>query len=226
MLIEQNRADLRVRQKSKKGNFITPTDRKSVSRLAGALSVGLPSRDAKKMAILIDAALFTKEISIENIPFSDDDLRDYLVMAFEERILIPARTRRPGCDSWDRVLRFAPKEMFFMPQVARTLFEIARICGAIDAAAAVRNIMSLHPSEYTDEAICFLKMIRHHFRSCIADENTIISAAKDSGLTIDLYDLIDHCIIAGIINPCSQGASVQSCWYEFHPCLYWDGRFK
>lgn len=159
----------------------------------------------------------------------DEDMLDYLLMAFEERILIPVRSRRQMGGSWGWLLRFAQKEkeMFFMPRVAQSLFRIARKRGVIDSESSVRAVMSHHPTGFIDETICFLKQIRYRTESCKVGRNLITSMAKSANLTINLYDLVDSCLIAGIINPCSRGVKVQSHrWYEFHPCLYWDPRFR
>ena len=201
------------------------TDKNPVKRLAGALCVQISPGEAEKMALLIHAALQTENVYTEQIPLCDEDKHDCLLMAFEERILIPVRSRNSA--SWeDRVLRFAPEEMFFMPHVARILFERASQTGTLDAETAVRAVLAHHPGEHVEQSLLFLKQMRPHTKSCMAEGGLMTAVAQGAGLTVDVHDIVDTCVVAGIMNPCTRGSTMQGlAWYEFHPCLYWDERF-
>ncbi|MFP4573053.1 MAG: hypothetical protein ACLFNW_08795, partial [Desulfobacterales bacterium] len=205
---------------------IMQTDKDPVSRLAGALSVQLSTEDAQKMAGLINAALQSENVYTEQIPLSDEDKHDFLLMAFEERILIPVRSRQSG--AWeDRVLRFAPEEMFFMPHVARLLFENASKFGYLDAETAVRQALSHQPGHHIEASVKFLKEMRPHTKSCMAEGGLMTAVAKGAKISEDVHDIVDTCVVAGIMNPCTRGSSMQGlAWYEFHPCLYWDQKFQ
>lgn len=202
------------------------TDKDPINRLAGALSAQLSADDAEKMAHLVNAALQSENVYTEQIPLSDEEKHDCLLSAFEERILIPVRSRQTG--SWeDRVLRFAPEEMFFMPHVARILFENARQTGSLDAEAAVRQVLSHHATEHIEQSILFLKQMKPHTKSCMAEGGLMSAVAQGAGISIDVHDIVDTCVVAGIMNPCTRGSSMQGlAWYEFHPCLYWDHKFE
>ena len=202
------------------------TDKNPVNRIASALSVQLSEDESEKMAILINAALQSENVYTEQIPLSDEDKHDYLLMAFEERIVIPVRSRQTG--SWeDRVLRFAPEEMFFMPQVARILFENAGKTGAIDAETAVRQVLSNQSVDQVEQSLRFLKQMKPHTKSCMAEGGLMTAVAQGAGITLDVHDIVDTCVMVGIMNPCTRGSTLQGlAWYEFHPCLYWDQRFQ
>ncbi len=202
------------------------TDKDPLSRLTAALSVQFSPDDAEKMAKLISAALRSENIYTEEIPLSDEDMHDFLLMAFEERILIPVRSRQSG--SWeDRVLRFAPEEMFFMPHVVRILFENAGKNGALDAETAVRQVLSHHTENYVEDSVRFLKEMRPHTKSCMAEGGLMSAVAQGAGISSDVHDIVDTCVVAGIMNPCTRGSTIQGlAWYEFHPCLYWDQKFQ
>ncbi len=208
-----------------KGGFAMQTDKNPVNRLSGALSVQLSDEDAKKMAQLINAALESENVYTEQIPLSEQDKHDCLLMAFEERILIPVRSRQSG--AWeDRILRFAAGEMFFMPPVARIMFESARETGLLDSEFAVRRALSHHRPEFIDQSVDFLKQIKPHTKSCMAEGGLMAAVARAGNFTIEVHDIVDSCVVAGIMNPCTRGSSMQGlAWYEFHPCLYWDERF-
>ncbi|MFP3979855.1 MAG: hypothetical protein ACLFUY_00525 [Desulfobacterales bacterium] len=201
------------------------TDRNPVNRISSALSVQLSADESEKMAILINAALQSENVYTEQIPLSDEDKHDCLLMAFEERILIPVRSRQTG--SWeDRVLRFAPEEMFFMPHVARILFENAGKTGTIDAETAVRKVLSQQSEDHVEQSLRFLKQMKPHIKSCMAEGGLMTAVAQGAGITLDVHDIVDTCVMAGIMNPCTRGSTLQGlAWYEFHPCLYWDQRF-
>ncbi|MFP4158838.1 MAG: hypothetical protein ACLFQ9_00440 [Desulfobacterales bacterium] len=201
-------------------------NKETVTRLANALSTELAADDAQKMAELINAALKSENVYTEQLPLSEEDKHDCLLMAFEERILIPVRSTQTG--SWeDRILRFTPGEMFFMPHVARLLFENAAETGTLDSEAAVRSVLSHHPEKQVEQSVKFLKEMRFHFRSCMAEGGLMSAVAQGTGITVDVHDIVDTCVVAGIMSPCTRGSTMQGlAWYEFHPCLYWDQNFK
>ena len=202
------------------------THKDPINRLAGALSVQLSAEEADKMARLIDAALASENVYTEQIPLSDADKHDCLLMAFEERILIPVRSSQTG--AWeDRVLRFTVGEMFFMPHLARALFEIARQTGTLDSESAVRRVMAHHPAKLIDQSIFFLRQMKPHTKSCMAEGGLMAAVAQGTGIEMDIHEIVDNCVMAGIMSPCTRGSSMQGlAWYEFHPCLYWDHRFQ
>lgn len=202
------------------------TGKGPVNRIAAALSMQLSEDDAQNMAILINSALQSENVYTEQIPLSDEEKHDCLRMAFEERILIPVRSVQTG--SWeDRVLRFAPEEMFFMPPVARILFENAGKTGALDSETAVRQVLSHHPEGHIEESLRFIREMRPHTKSCMAEGGLMSAVAKGAKISADVHDIVDTCVVAGIMSPCTRGSTMQGlAWYEFHPCLYWDHRFQ
>ncbi|MFW6011764.1 MAG: hypothetical protein ACOC8R_01630 [Desulfosalsimonas sp.] len=202
------------------------TEKDPVSQLSGALSVQLPEDEARLMAKLIHAALQAENVYTEQIPMSEEEKHELLRMAFEERILIPVRSSQTG--SWEnRVLRFAPEEMFFMPYVARLLFENAGKTGFLDAETAIRQALSHQPDNHVEESVKFLKEMRPHTKSCMAEGGLMAAVARGAKITADVHDIVDTCVVAGIMNPCTRGSSMQGlAWYEFHPCLYWDQKFQ
>ncbi|MFW6081059.1 MAG: hypothetical protein ACOC7W_04020 [Desulfosalsimonas sp.] len=201
-------------------------NKETITRLANALSTELAADDAQKMAEVINAALKSENVYTEQLPLSEEDRHDCLLMAFEERILIPVRSAQTG--SWeDRILRFTSEEMFFMPHVARVLFENACKTGTLDSEAAVRSVLSHHPEEHVEESIKFLKEMRFHSRSCMAEGGLMSAVAQGAGISSDIHDIVDTCVVAGIMSPCTRGSTMQGlAWYEFHPCLYWDQNFQ
>ncbi|MFW6428515.1 MAG: hypothetical protein ACOCY3_01355 [Desulfosalsimonas sp.] len=202
------------------------TEKDPVSLLTRALSVQLSEDEVPKMAELINAALQSENVYTEQIPLSGEEKQDLLRIAFEERILIPVRSLQSG--SWeDRVLRFAPEEMFFMPHVARLLFENASETGFLDAETAVRRALSHHPGNHVEDSVKFLKEIGPHTKSCMAEGGLMAAVARGAKITSDVHDIVDTCVVAGIMSPCTRGSSMQGlAWYEFHPCLYWDQKFQ
>lgn len=200
-------------------------EKNPVSLIAQAISSQLSQNEAEKMSLLIDAALESENVYTEQIPLPQEDKHDCLLMAFEERILIPVRSRLAG--TWeDRILRFAPEEMFFMPRVARALFEDASKTGTLDAEIAVRKTLAHHDQQLIDQSVDFLRQMRPHTKSCTAEGGLMAAVAKAGRLSLEIHDIVDTCVAAGIMSPCTRGSSMQGlAWYEFHPCLYWDKHF-
>lgn len=196
------------------------------NRLADALAGQFSREEAERLARLVNAALQTENIYTEQIPLAEKDMPDCLLMAFEERILIPVRSHQTG--TWaDRMLQIIPGEMFFMPHVARIFFEETAEKGTMDAESAVRRVLSHHPPEHIDQAVSFLKKMKPHTDSCVAEGGLMTAVAKKAGITTEVHDIVDACVVAGIMSPCTRAFSMQGlAWYEFHPCLYWDPRFQ
>jgi len=201
-------------------------DEQTISRLERVLAAPFEIDDARTLARVIGGALTSENVYAEQIPLAAEDFRDGLLMAFEERILIPVRGRGSGSSWEDRLLRFTPAEMFFMPHVARIFFENAAQTGVMDAEAAVRAVLSHHPARHVDQAVAFLKKMKPHADSCVAEGGLMVEVAKKAGITTDVHDIVDACVIGGIMSPCTRGFATQGfAWYEFHPCIYWDPQF-
>lgn len=199
---------------------MTTTDENPLNLLVHALSGPFPD-EAESLAGLIEAALRSENIYIEQIPLPDEQRHDLLLLAFEERILLPVVGRMTG--TWeDRRLRFVPEEMFFMPYVARVLFLKARQTGILAPESAVREVLSNHPEAHVDQAVAFLREMKPHASACVAEGGLMMAVAKKAGITTDVHDIVDSCVAAGIMSPCTRGFAKQGlAWYEFHPCLNW-----
>lgn len=200
---------------------MTTTDETAVNRLAGALSGPFPE-EAENLAGLVEAALGSENIYMEQIPLPEAERHDLLLLAFEERILLPVVGRMTG--AWeDRRLRFVPEEMFFMPYVARVLFQNARQTGTLDSEGAVREVLCPHFEAHVDQAVAFLREMKPHASACVAEGGLMTAVAKKAGIRADVHGIVDACVAAGIMSPCTRGFAKQGfAWYEFHPCLYWE----
>ena len=201
---------------------MTQTEKSSRRLLAEALTPQFGETEAEKLACIIHVALQSENIYTDQIPLAEEDRHDLLLMAFEERILLPVRGRMTG--SWeDRALRFVADEMFFMPHLARILFQNASQTGVLDPEGAVREVLSHHPAEHVEQAVAFLREMTPHADSCMAEGGLMSAVAKKAGITTDLHDIVDACVVGGIMSPCTRGFATQGlAWYEFHPGLYWD----
>lgn len=201
------------------------TDMTALDRLASALSIHFSEEETMNMAILINAALQSENVYTEQIPLAEKDKHDCLLMAYEERVLIPVRSRRAS--AWeDRAPRMISEEMFFMPHVARILFNDAAKTGVMDAEEAVRKVLSHHPAEHVDEAVVFLKQMKPHTDARMAEGGLMVAVAKKAGIALDVHEIVDACVVGGIMSPCTRGFSTQGlAWYEFHPCLFWHPDF-
>ncbi len=196
------------------------------SPLYRALSGKFPDNEAKSLAVLMESALKMPEtIYYQEIPIEDPLKNDTLLLAFEERILIPVRSRQsPAWD--DRVHGFIEGEMFFMPRFVRALFEDARQSGVFNSETAVRRVLAHQSGEHVDDVIRFLKEMKPHVNACMAEGGLMAAVARGAGLGVAVNDIVDACVIVGIMSPCTRGSSVQGLiWYEINPCLYWDERF-
>lgn len=201
------------------------TDMNTLDRLGSALAIHFSEAEAVNMAILINAALASENVYTEQIPLAEQDKHDLLLMAYEERILLPVRSRRTS--AWeDRTLRIVPEEMFFMPHVVRILFNDAAKTGVMDVEEAVRKVLSHHPAEHVDEAVHFLKQMKPHTDARMAEGGLMVVVAKKAGIALDVHEIVDACVVGGIMSPCTRGFSTQGlAWYEFHPCLFWHPDF-
>ncbi|MGM0453418.1 MAG: hypothetical protein ACQERN_09670 [Thermodesulfobacteriota bacterium] len=200
-------------------------DENATTKLTRALADQFSESEAPAMARLLVAALANENIYYEDLPLDDAGKNDYLLMAYEERLLIPIRSQQTA--AWDdRTMRFGPGEMFFMTRLVRTLLENAAKTGVFDSEAAIRHILAHETEGHIADSVRFLKQIRPHTDTCMAEGGLMAAVAQKAGLQVAVHDIIDACVIVGIMSPCSRGSSIQGLvWYEINPCLYWDQKF-
>jgi len=194
---------------------------KSIQQLERALRAHLRPQEAADLAGLLSAALAVEMLSYETIDLPPERKNDCILMAFEERMLIPVKSG--SSPAWeDRKLGLHPAEAYFMPLVVRRLVENAGRSGSLDPEQAVRDSLAADAGDQTEQLVRFFRHIKRHAPSYSLEAGLLGSILRPLGISRDLHDVIDLFVICGIISPCSRGPMAAGlAWYEVNTCLYW-----
>jgi len=195
---------------------------KNTHFLKTALMYQFQEPQARHLAMLFELSLAVETLCYEQIALPKDQKHDCILIAFEERMLIPDKSGRSS--AWeDRILSLCPGEIYFIPPVVRCYIERARETGKFDSESAVKQTLLQHVKSHVDDLVRFFVTVRHHAAAYTAEVGLMGAIMREIGLTLDLHDVIDLFVILGIISPCTRSPMATGLsWYEINPCLYWD----
>ena len=146
-------------------------------------------------------------------------------MAFEERILIPLKSR--SGPAWeDRLLDFRDEERYFIPPVVKAMVNTIYDIGEPSCDTAVRKTLG----NVIQKDICgFIELLQttmKHANNYFFETGLLEIFFKASAVDSDLHDIIDMFVIYGIISPCPRKSLMTGLsWYEINSTLYWDKAF-
>jgi len=195
------------------------------SKLAKGLSRIYSERDALLLAHILDGHLDTEAIRISASDLEKHDMQELLLLAFDERILIPIDSR--GGPAWeDKVTAFNQEVRCFIPPVVKavlhTIFETGRPCGHKAVNAAIGETSNVDNVEFTR----MLRTIMEHATDHQFEVGLLRILAKPISDNLDLHDFLDLSVACGMMSPCPQKSLLTGLsWYEINPVLYWDKAF-
>lgn len=195
--------------------------------LKNALEAQFRGQEAGHLARLFDTGLSVKTICYEHIDLPGDEKDDILLIAFEERALIPVKSSKSA--AWeDRILALAPGEQYYIPGVVRILMASARDTGRLDPENAVKEALLLETSglpvtgRQCGRLAAFVESLKRHAEFHKAEVGLMKAIGRECRLSLDLHDVIDILVICGILSPCTHGPAIAGLsWYEVNPCLSW-----
>jgi hypothetical protein len=195
------------------------------SRFYKALSQIFLKKDALLLARILDGNLNDDTIRIGANDIAQHDMKEMLLLAFDERILIPIDSR--GGPAWeDKILEFNQDALFFMLPVVKAILHTIYESGQPYSEKAVSTAISETNSEDRDEFIRMLQIIMKHATDHQFEVGLLEILSKSISANLDLHDFLDLAVACGMMSPCPRKSLLTGLsWYEINPVLYWDKDF-
>jgi len=196
-----------------------------LSDLFNALLILFSKSDAFLLAELLENNLYKETIRYDEIDIKESQKKDLILLAFEERILIPVKSR--SGPSWeDKILDFRNDGHYFIPPVVKAMVNTIRDTGKPSCDTAVRKTLANVIQEDIGGFIKLLQTIMKHADNYTFETGLLEIFFREAAVDNDLHDIIDIFVIYGIMSPCPQRSLMTGLsWYEINPTLYWDKTF-
>jgi hypothetical protein len=195
------------------------------SNLLNALLNLFSKSDALLLAAFLNNNLNKETIRYKEIDIIESQKNDLILLAFEERILIPVKSR--SGPAWeDKMLDFGNEGCFFIPPVVKAIVNTVYDTGRPSCDTAVRKILADVIQKDIGGFIKLLQTIMKHADNFFFETGLLEIFFKASAVDSDLHDIIDIFVICGIMSPCPQRSLLTGLsWYEINSTLYWDKAF-
>jgi len=190
--------------------------------LQTALESVFSEEEATALARLLDSFQPHDTIYYENIDLPEDQKAEYILMAFEERLLIPY-TSSPGGAWQDSMLTLAPGSLYIMPRVIKTLVDDAAKTGRFDPDAAIRDVLAeKEDKDEVKQLIDYFNRLKPHAVSYKIEAGLLGTLNQGPTPLPDLHNTVDLFVLVGMMSPCTRGPITSGlAWYELNPALYW-----
>jgi hypothetical protein len=195
------------------------------NNLFNALLKLFSESDALLLTELLKNNLHKETIRYEEIDIIEKHKKDLILLAFEERIMIPVKSR--SGPAWeDKILDFRKEGLYFIPPVVKAIVDTICETGLPSSDAAVRNTLTDVSQEDRRDFIKLLQTIMKHAVNYTYEAGLLEIFFKEADMDGDLHDIIDIFVIYGIMSPCPQKSLMTGLsWFEINPTLYWDKNF-
>jgi hypothetical protein len=181
--------------------------------------------DAFLLSEFLKENLHKETIRFDEIEIKESQKKDLVLLAFEERILIPVKSR--SGPAWeDKLLDFRNDGHYFIPPVVKAMVNTIYDTGKPCCDDALRKILGDVIHEDVSDFIKLLQTTMKHADNYIFETGLLDIFFKELTVDSDLHDIIDTLVIYGIISPCPQKSLLTGLsWYEINSTLYWDKTF-
>jgi hypothetical protein len=195
------------------------------SNLLNALLNLFSKSDAFLLAEFLNNNLYKETIRYKDIDIVESQKNDLILLAFEERILIPIKSR--SGPAWeDKMLDFRNEGHYFIPPVVKAIVNTICDTGEPSCDTAVRKILADVIQKDIDGIIKLLQTTMKHADNYSFETGLLEIFFKALAVDNDLHDIIDIFVIYGIMSPCPQKSLLTGLsWYEINSTLYWDEAF-
>jgi len=195
------------------------------NNLFNALLIFFSKSDAFLLAELLKNYLYKETIRYDEIDIKEGKKKDLILLAFEERILIPVKSR--SGPAWeDKILDFRNEGHYFIPPVVKAMVNTIRDTGKPSCDTAVRTTLANVTQEDIGGFIKLLQTTMKHADNYTFEAGLLEIFFREAAVDNDLHDIIDIFVIYGIMSPCPQRSLMTGLsWYEINSTLYWDKTF-
>lgn len=194
----------------------------TLKNLETALGSVFPADEAACLARLMESFGEADTAYYEAIDLPAEEKDDAILMAVEERLLLP-RTSRPGGAWEDRMLTLAPGALYIMPRVVRSLMDIARESGRFEPDAAIRRTLAEKDDQQAvKRLIAYFNSMKPHAAAYKIEAGLLAALNHGPDPISDLHEAIDLFVLVGMMSPATRGPTTSGLsWYELNPALYW-----
>ena len=184
-----------------------------------------PESDAVLLAALLDNHLHKDTICYHEIDVAESQKKDLILLAFEERIMIPVKSR--SGPAWeDRIFDFTNEERYFIPPIVKAMVNTIHDTGEPSYDTALRTTLTNVNREDIGGYVKLLQTIMKHADNYTFEIGLLKIFFQKAPVNSDLHDVIDIFVIFGIMSPCPQRSLMTGLsWYEINSTLYWDKAF-
>ena len=191
------------------------------NNLFNALLKLFSESDAFLLSELLKNNLYKETIRYEEIGINEKQKKDLILLAFEERIMIPVKSR--SGPAWeDKILDFRKEGLYFIPPVVKAIVDTICETGMPSSDAAVRKTLTNVSQEDRRDFIKLLQTIMKHTGNYTYEAGLLEIFFKESGMDGDLHDIIDIFVIYGIMSPCPQKSLLTESMVPFSSISYDD----
>ncbi len=194
----------------------------NLTRLAEALAEYFPGDDAQNLAGLLSIGCKSDSVTYAGIDFADDFKPDIILLAYQERLLLPSNSMSGS--AWeDKRFSFADNESYYLPRLIKLLVAKAEQTGHWDRDTALREVLKETGDSDVERSIEFLNHIIGLAGNYHVEVKEMQAINAEFNLCLDMHDVIDRFIRCGIMGPITQASlRTGSPTYEVHPCLRWS----
>lgn len=196
--------------------------KEGISNLRDALNKRFVSEETENIAIILSCGYCNDSICYEEIDIAPELKDDVILLAYEERMLLPIKSRLGS--AWeDRILNFTEEERYHIPRVVRFLVQKAQSCGQWNYTFAVEEALREAGENNIKEIDQFLNRLIEMAPRYELDIEIIKAIRNGLGFDMDMHDTLDRFVRCGIMSPLTgRSLHTGSAKYEINPCLYWD----
>jgi hypothetical protein len=157
----------------------------------------------------------------EDIRLPHEDTQDLLMLGFEQRVILPEKTRMGP--AWeDRILTFEAAAVFQVPPIVR---QIARVdCGreTFQLSSLLASIFVDLPASDISDMARLLSTIMANSRNRMFEAGLLGLYHQQIEARVSIHDMLDLFVISGAMSPCpARSLKTGLAWYEINPVCYW-----
>jgi len=177
--------------------------------------------EAGDLTLVLSAGLRADSFAYEEIELAPEVKDDIILMAFEERVMLPLKSRRGS--AWeDRILNFSEGERYQLPRVVRCLALEASRSGRWDIGYALSEVLTEVGERQVDTMVKYLRRLMERVPAFEMEVGTLQSVGEQMGLQMDMHDTLDRLVRCGVMSPRTQlSLHTGVSRFEINPCLYW-----
>lgn len=196
-------------------------DTDGFSNLVAALGQNFSHEEANSLAKILYLGCSCDSMCYEEIDIEPDLKDDMILLAFEERVLLPMKSLRGS--AWeDRILSFTDQERYQQPRIVKFLIEKARETGTWDLAYAIGAVLGEAGESQVKAVTDYTLKLMDRALKFEVEVGVMQAVTNESGIEIDMHDTLDRFVRCGIMSPRTQ-RSLHTGFskYEINPSLYW-----